>query len=119
LKPGDTFYFNHALAHRHLWIVAAGPTPAEDFAIFNVTTVKDGCDRSCLLDVGDHPAITHASQVTYLRGKTLSAAVTQQYGHLVAWQPALAPAVLKRVQDGALASPYTPQYLQKIVRQHP
>ena len=119
MKPGDTFYFNHASAHRHLWIVAGGPTPAGDFAIFNVTTLKDGCDHTCLLSVGDHPTITHESYVIYLRGRAVPASIMEKQAHVVALQPALTAEVLKRVQDGALASRYTAPYLQEIVRLNP
>jgi hypothetical protein len=119
LKTGDTFYFNHALAHHHLWVVAGGPSPAGEFAIFNVTTVCDGCDRTCLLDVGDHQTISHLSYVTYLHGRAFPASIATAQAHLFAWRESLDPAVLLRIQQGALASPHASSKLQGIVRNHP
>jgi hypothetical protein len=119
LNTGDTFYFNHAQAHHHLWVVAGGPTPSGDFAIFNVTTVCNGCDTTCLLNVGDHPTITHQSYVTYLHGRALPGSIETTQAHLFAWRPPLAPGVLLRVQQGALSSIHTSAKLQEIVRNHP
>jgi hypothetical protein len=116
LNVGDTFYFNHALAHRPLWIVAGGPSPDGEFAIFNLTTVQPGCDMTCVLGPGDHPSITRPTYVTYLRGRALPGSLEGSQAHQFAWQQNLGAEALRRVQDGALASPHTSGKLQEIVR---
>lgn len=112
---GDTFYFNHPSAHRHLWVVAGGPNAEGEFAIFNLTSVQPGCDATCVLNLGDHPMIEHATYVTYLRGRLLPGNLEQTQGHYIAWQPPVSAAVLQRIQHGALASPYTSGKLRKVV----
>jgi hypothetical protein len=117
LTLGDTFYFINPGAHRHLWVVTGGPSAGGDFAIFNLTSVRTGCDTSCVLDVGDHPIITHPTYITYLRGRELPRSLGQSHAHLFSWQPRVGPTVLTRIQHGALASKFTAEKLKKIVRE--
>ena len=51
----------------HLWVVVTPPFgPEGDFIMVNMTTLRSSTrDRSCLLDVGDHPFIRHATAIFY------------------------------------------------------
>ena len=50
----------------HLWIVVSDVDPKTDkCAIVNVTTLGHICDKTVILNSGDHPFITHDSIVRY------------------------------------------------------
>lgn len=115
MTPGDTFYFNHPSAHRHLWVVAGGPFDTLGYVIFNFTSERDECDRTCLLGPGDHPFFTHATYVSYLRGRLLPVEVESQESQYFAHQDAVQPSVLRRIQDGALASPFTKKRFRDLI----
>ena len=112
---GDAFYFNHPAAHRHLWVATGGPKE-DGFVIFNLTTVRDGCDQTCVLNVGDHPTIDRPTCVSYLRGRELPIDFATSHAHLISQQQPFGRTVLRRIQDGALASPFTIGRFQKIVK---
>ncbi|WP_282167105.1 hypothetical protein [Shewanella japonica] len=51
------------------------PTQKESVLVVNISSIKDdiGYDSSCVLDVGDHPFITHPSFVYYLKADIFGA----------------------------------------------
>ncbi|MDC5850904.1 hypothetical protein OPW32_17050 [Vibrio europaeus] len=59
---------------KHLHFVCSDPvfypkTTKDSILVVNITSIQDGIehDGSCVLDVGDHPFITHPSYVYYRR----------------------------------------------------
>lgn len=79
-----------------------------DFLLTNWTTVRDisKCDSACILNPGDHPAITRPSYMYYVGSQVHSAASLLSLvreGNFVPIQP-LSQDVLKRIQDGARRS---------------
>ncbi len=62
MEAGNTFKYGQ---HGHLWVVVSNPTasPAR-VLIVNMTTDR-GIDRSCILNVGDHPFVEHPTCMRY------------------------------------------------------
>jgi hypothetical protein len=63
-------------------------------------------DQACVLDVGDHPFLTHRTCVNYPRAREASDADLEQLRQaqrLVMLQ-AVSPEVLRRIREGAMAS---------------
>jgi hypothetical protein len=116
LRVGDTFYFNHPEAHRHLWVVAAGPGENGEFVIFNLTTLRDGCDRACILGPRDHCTIDRPTCVSYLRGRDITEEFANAKEQFISWQEPLSPNVLRRIQEGALSSRHTIERYRRIVQ---
>jgi hypothetical protein len=118
LRVGDCFLNQNPGSPEHLWIVVAGPTPAGELAIFNITSWREGCDESCIVERGEHPFVQHKSVVAYARGQLLSDetwALLQRHGCTM--KPPVSAELLRKIQDGALASDFTPGKLQTLVRQ--
>lgn len=74
IKPGDTFVIDpDGGSNAHLWIVLAVYRPDlayEDWAlIVSITTLAKAksVDSACVLNVGDHPFISHESFAYYQR----------------------------------------------------
>ena len=74
VEPGATFLGDPSVfgttGGNHLWIVAYVHTPeyatTPHAIVVNVTTARGrGDDRTCILNVGDHPFIKHESFVYY------------------------------------------------------
>lgn len=119
MNPGDTFLDFDPTYGAHLWVVVA--TPGTQALTFNFTTLRPGprCDTSCIIRAGEHPFVTRDTVVEYRRGF-----VAEQ----VHWEKVVAAggarshvgvsaAVLLRIQQGALASKFTEQAHQRIIRQ--
>ena len=115
MKLGDTFFAGH------LWIVCSNQTADGSVVIFNVTSLRSDSDRNCIVQPGDHPAVSHDSVIAYEYGRILTKA---EQGRLegsslfagMRREPAT-PELLTRIQKGALRSDQTPIEIQDIVRE--
>jgi hypothetical protein len=104
---------------RHLWFFVSEVLPTGDIAMFNLTGWKPPCDETCIVRVGDHPYVAKKSIITYRRGLLLTPTKWQEI-HDNGWHEAHEKAsnlLIKRIQQGALQSEQTPQFLQTIVQQ--
>ena len=87
--------------------------------LVNISSFYDGCDRTCLLDVGDHPFVKHLSYVFYAQAKISKADQIQRgfNNNVLIPQPDMAIQVFKRVEAGITVSPDTPGNVLKYFRQ--
>jgi hypothetical protein len=118
VSPGDTFLDFHPTFRTHLWVIVA--TPGGDALAFNFTTRRavPTCDTSCVIRPGEHPFVRNETVVEYRRGllgpqKAWDDLV--RCGGAKAHDPVSAPLLL-RIQEGALASRFTVQAFQRIIR---
>jgi hypothetical protein len=116
LKIGDTLFNLHPSSPRHLWVLAAGPTDEAEFVMFNLTSMRDGCDKSCVIQPGEHVHVHHPTVVAYMRGQIVTDIFLQSLGSLCSWQQPVSQPLLERIQQGALDSYFTKQRQQAIVR---
>lgn len=118
MNVGDTFINNNPSSYPHLWVLTAGPTVADEFLIFNLTSHTSGCDETCLVQPGEHPFVRHLSVVRYQRGRLLPRQLLEDPASLCAWNTPIGATLLQRIQAGALASRFTKRRYQEIVRAH-
>jgi hypothetical protein len=60
MKAGDTFYISDRGVDTHLWVVISDPDrDAERVVLVSMTTYEGYKEAVCLLDVGDHPRVSH------------------------------------------------------------
>lgn len=113
VKPGDTFILDpEGGTNSHIWVVLAVDRPdmCEDWAIIvSITSVKPEtrkfADLTCVVDVGDHPFLTHESYVYY--GDIQEVEVRRLLGGLGARRQPCSADFLKRLREGVHASPRT------------
>lgn len=105
---------------KHLFIVCNDTCRHGLNLLVNISSFYDGCDRTCLLDVGDHPFVRHLSYVFYAKAQISKAEQIQRglaQNKLTA-QPDMAEWVFLRVEAGVTASPDTPlnvvRYFQQL-----
>ncbi len=61
---GDAFLRTDS--DRHLWVVLSDPSKdPNNILLVNLTSWKPEKERACVLNVGDHPWITHETCVNY------------------------------------------------------
>lgn len=111
MNLGDTFCLTH------LWVVSSLPTPDLSVVVFNFTTWRPGVDENCIAEAGDHPFIKHKSVVLYEQGRLFSPdhlAKTLALPECSERAP-VSPALLARIQAGALKSDLTKQKYQAII----
>jgi hypothetical protein len=97
----------------HLWLIITHPDGASgSFVMVNVTTLDDDVvDISCILHKGDHPDVHHDSVVFYADAQEWFAAGddgcdANLKANTILSGPTFTQPVLRRIQDGALASSY-------------
>jgi hypothetical protein len=113
MRCGDTFFFKppgSSAPIDHLWIVVTDPQPPDSLlVIVGVTTLRNNCDQTVPLKKGDHPFIASQSAVFYgdaqiITELTIADAVKNKSAQV---RQACSPNLLKLIQDGIFASPYT------------
>jgi hypothetical protein len=118
---GDTFILTRETRGTpHLWVLLWGPVgPADVFLAAHLSTWREGRDRSCLVQAGEHPFVKHETYVVYNDTKRFSAAVLQAaIGARQAFPgDPVSPALLERMRAGFLASPFTPHAMIQFARE--
>lgn len=122
MECGDTFLMPApgGPATPHLWIVVTQPAPeSHSCAIVSVTTLRYSKDQTIILRPGDHPFIRHDSTVFYgdamiVDARRLDAEIA---AGLALKREACSRAILKLVQDGLIASPFTRPKVLRFCRE--
>lgn len=120
LKAGQTLLLpkpGHDVSHLWVLVLSSDPVTMET-VIVNMTTQRSHSDSTLVLLVGEHPFVRHPSVVHYedariVDGRAIEAAL------LAGTFPALSDcsaALLKRIQEGLLNSPFTPGKVKTYVR---
>jgi hypothetical protein len=103
MNAGDTFFITDRRVDAHLWIVISDPSKdSERVILVSATTYESHKESVCLLEAGDHPAISHKTCIAYNETRMTSLEklrALQQGGHLRV-QPPVSNAVLARIRDG-------------------
>ncbi len=116
---GPGFAFRSArppYSTEHLYIVIS-PVIEEKVLFVNVTTRTPVKDATCVLRKGDHPFIRHESVINYVDAVEAEVCRMREAIERKLFKPhdALTPALLKKIQDGALASPaFKPKFKKYI-----
>jgi hypothetical protein len=110
MRAGDTFTFADPRVDNHLWVVISEPMldVADPVVIINFTTYREGKDRSCVLQPGEHPFIRHETVVHYAGAMNVPNAKLEGLanGGKVVLQGQVRPDVLDRIRQGAAESPF-------------
>lgn len=119
MNPGETilgFDFGN-----HLWMVLSTPTADGQIALANLTTHGrlSTCGDSCVVvKPGEHPYVVRASCI-YYRGALLNPVApldgAKARGVLQQHEPCT-PELLRRIQDGALASRFVAGAVKAAIR---
>lgn len=120
---GDTFLLNEPGSSKsHLYIVpCAVPGDADTILAVPLNTVTAFTDRTLILHAGEHPFIKHETAVAYDRMREIDVASLtelervslQARDPLFARRESVVPALLARLQQGALQSDLAPIKLVK------
>lgn len=95
----------------HLWVVLTKPDGAPlQIIIVNLTTKRETSDLTVVLDRGDHPFIKHPTVVNYSDARFVEVSLLEQAVNRRYFRQhsPFTPAVLKKIQQGLLKSPFTP-----------
>lgn len=103
----------------HLFIICNDTCRLGANLLVNISSFYDGCDDTCVLNVGDHDFVTHASYVFYAEATIMKAAGIKNgfdRGVLTPRDPLIDP-VFERVIEGINKSPDTPRNVVKYFNQ--
>ncbi len=109
MKAGDTFRIPQpgTSLDSHLWVVISDPAiDSKEILIVNFTSLRADSETACVLAVGEHPFVQHATCVNYRGAKVVSAIDIQMLlnaGSLQA-HASVSAAILQRIRDGAANS---------------
>ena len=105
----------------HLWVLVLVTDPVGEpslTVIVAVSSWKDHKDNTVILMPGDHPFVQHKSVIFYPHAQItkiqdLNEAVQRNSGSI---RDPCTPAVLQRIQEGLLRSPFTPNKVKTFSR---
>src|SRR4051794_21856112 len=107
MKAGDTFTITDRGVDSHLWVVISDPEKdAEHVVMVSMTTYEKYKENVCLLDVGDHPRISHKTCIAYneTRMTTLAQLIALRDGGHLSLQSPVSAEILARIRDGVSKS---------------
>jgi len=117
-RAGDTFTHTIFSAQPipHLYFVISDVTEHSDrVVIVNLTSWDDRADRTCVVDIGDHPFITHKSYINYRKANlTTTRKLDEAEGKKMIFKDKPASQeLLRRIQAGAHASDRTRNWIKE------
>ena len=120
---GDTFLMPApgGAVTPHLWIVVTQPDPRTRLcALVSVTTLRNSKDQTVILRPGDHPFIRHDSTIIYGDAMIVDAERLESEiaAGLALVREGCSKAILKLLQDGVAASPFTRPKILRFCREH-
>ena len=117
-SPGSTFEIVHPGTPEYLWVVCSKTNENDEFVIFSLIPWRPNvCDEQCIVERDEHPFITRKSIVDYQLGRQISInklSKIDELGCYIKNQP-VSNHLLKRIQQGAIDSMFTPQKLQPLI----
>lgn len=111
IRAGASFLISGGrVGKRHLWFVLTDPEPpAGKVVIAMVVTSRSHTDKTVTLNPGDHPFVVRESDVAY--GEACFRTAGQLTSAIEAGrcelQPDVSKALLEKVREGLLQSPFT------------
>lgn len=112
LPVGSTFLISTPpfFKIQHLYILIAAEERTNMGLIVNITTSRDGCDKSCVVMPGEHRFLKHESVINYADSKIASISTIEEAlakGVIKPHDP-VSPVLLKKVREGGLKSSAIP-----------
>ena len=99
----------------HLWVLITRPHPQTHAAIMvNVTTQRPHSDTTTILNAGEHPFVQKPSVIFYADARMVDARLLDQSiaSGTFRTHATFQAAVLKKIQDGVMKSPFTPRKIK-------
>jgi hypothetical protein len=122
VNAGDTFFLTDRSVDEHLWVIISDPAlDAERVLFVSMTTYRPPREPACMLHVGDHALISHASCIAYEFARVTSNQQLEDFrahGHLEMKEP-VSPEILSRIRRGVSLSKRIPvAYLELMLEQN-
>lgn len=101
-----------------LWVVCSRSTPNDEVVVIPLIPIDRHSDSLCCIGPEECPCVSE----TCAAGYVFRASLTHEAFRIMVRQgwydpfPNVPPAVLDRIQNGALASQYVPEALRKLIR---
>lgn len=102
----------------HLWVVCSLPDERGAIVIINFTTRRTPSDDNCIIRPGEHPFVKHDTVMAYEKARILDTGAQKAIVSNPARCPPhvpVSPALLAKIQLGALKSDLTPQKIQAAI----
>jgi hypothetical protein len=117
MKPGDTFHLAD-FAGGHINFVLE-VFPDGSVITCNFTDYSNHSDKTCVVEVGEHPNITKKSIVNFPKAHHCEAgAPMEALARLIqGYKKSLSPELLARIRQAALVSPRTADKIKEALKQ--
>ena len=122
MKAGDTVVMHNLVGGNpiaHLWFIVTEPDPISKLcAMVSLTTLKADKDQTVVLHPGEHPYIVQTSSVYFsgaivVDARTIEARIAEGSVHP---KTCCSVNVLSLLQQGVVASPFTPKKVVTFCR---
>ena len=114
MNVGDTFRGCLKDEIAHVWVIITSPNHAGEIVMVNFSSYRKDSfelDDTCVEEPGEHPLVTRKTIVRYQSAQVKPILPIEQAlkKGLIEQAPPVSPNLLKRIQQGALSSPWTPR----------
>ena len=116
MNPGDTILFRDPGRSERLWVVVA--VRGDRAAIVGLGPAEANSDEGDIIGPADHPDLDEDCTARYRLARFVPVAAlrnARQRGLAETGSPC-SPGLLRRIQHGALASPFTEQGIHEAIR---
>jgi hypothetical protein len=110
---GSTFLIDQVGIGTHLWVVLSDPDSDDKVVVVPLSTRRKLSECACVLDVGDHPFLTHETDVKYESSRLVTVDFLARY---CKQHESCSEAVIERVLVGASKSDRMPLGVQQHLR---
>ncbi|MBM4032514.1 MAG: hypothetical protein FJ291_12115 [Planctomycetes bacterium] len=119
-EAGDTLRSADPAFESHLWVIISDPAahPHDPVLLVSLTTWRPDKDDACLIEAGEHPAVTRRTCVSYRRSRLVERATLVagfRLGHLRPDQRMAEP-LLARIRKGATRTQFLPLEHLELLR---
>jgi hypothetical protein len=115
MKPGDTFLIPDGIGTHLNCVLALGPD--NSLILCHFTTMHRRSDRTLVIQPGEHPFFDRETVVRYDQVYICPESAHEALRRMITrMMEPLSPELLKRVKQGALDSPQTPDNIKALLR---
>lgn len=121
LEAGDTYFdSSNSSSTRHLYFILAVDSTLVSVAVVNTTSNQSNKEQTCIIESGEHPAITKESIVFFKESRILKYDMLLEdiEKKIIQKSEKASPALLRKIISASLVSKFIPKEIKEFIRKY-